>query len=128
MGAVPAKHADPKSRLHTDESRLYPENAGRFAAHETGLHSRGECARGPKGPDRIHTNSVEGFFGIFKRGMVGVYHHCGEQHLQRYLNEFAFRYSHRVKLGVDDRQRALLVLRGIEGKRLTYRRINEAQD
>ena len=72
MGTVPAKHADPKSRLHTDESRLYPENAGRFAAHETGLHSRGECARGPKGPDRIHTNSVEGFFGILAQELEVV--------------------------------------------------------
>lgn len=55
-----------------------------------------------------------------------MYHHCGEQHLQRYLNEFSFRYSHRIKLGVDDAARARLALRGIEGKRLTYRRINSA--
>lgn len=123
VGAVLAKHADPKSRLHTDESRLYPQNAKGFASHETVRHALGEYARGD-----VNTNSAEGFFGIFKRGMVGVYHHCGEQHLQRYLNEFAFRYSHRAKLGVDDKQRALLALRGIEGKRLTYRRINEAQD
>lgn len=128
VGEVLTKHASPKSRLHTDESNLYPSNAGRFVAHETVHHSSGEYARGPKGPDRIHTNTVEGFFGIFKRGMTGVYHHCGEQHLQRYLNEFSFRYSHRIKLGVDDTQRALIALRGIEGKRLTYRRINEAED
>ena len=121
VGAVLAKHADPASRLHTDESNLYPQNAKGFAAHETIRHASGEYARGD-----VTTNSVEGFFGIFKRGMVGTFHHVGEQHLQRYLNEFAFRYSHRVKLGVDDRQRALLVLRGIEGKRLTYRRLNEA--
>ncbi|RAI58744.1 IS1595 family transposase [Roseicella frigidaeris] len=126
VGEVLAKHADPRSVLYTDESRLYPANGRAFAGHETVRHSAGEYARGPWGPRRIHTNSVEGFFGIFKRGMAGVYHHVGEQHLQRYLNEFAFRYSHRVKLGVDDRQRALLALRGIEGKRLTYRRINAA--
>ena len=70
------------------------------------------------------TNTVEGFFGVLKRGMKGVYQHCGEQHFQRYLNEFAFRYNNRVKLGVDDAMRAELALRGIEGKRLTYRRIN----
>ena len=123
VGEVLDKHADRKSRLHTDESRLYPPHGQAFAKHETVHHAAGEYARGD-----VTTNSVEGLFGIFKRGMVGVYHHCGEQHLQRYLNEFAFRYSHRAKLGVDDRQRALLALRGIEGKRLTYRRINEAQD
>lgn len=63
---------------------------------------------------------------MFKRGMRGVYQHCGEQHLQRYLDEFAFRHTHRAKLGVDDTARTLLALRGIGGKRLTYRRINQA--
>ena len=126
VAAVLAKHADPASRLHTDESRLYPVVGREFEAHETVLHSRGEYARGPKGPLRVHTNSVEGFFGVFKRGMRGVYQHCGEQHLQRYLDEFAFRHTHRAKLGVDDTARALLALRGIEGKRLTYRRLGDA--
>ena len=64
-----------------------------------------------------HTNTIEGFFSIFKRGMRGVYQHCGEQHLQRYLNEFDFRYSNRK---ITDGERALLALKGIEGKRLTY--------
>ena len=68
-----------------------------FAKHETVNHSAKEYARGD-----VTTNSVEGFFGIFKRGMVGVYQHCGEQHLQRYLDEFSFRYNNRVRLGVDD--------------------------
>lgn len=121
VGAVLLQHADDKSRLHTDESNLYPAVGAEFASHETVRHSRKEYVRGD-----VHTNSIEGFFGVFKRGMRGVYQHCGEQHLQRYLNEFSFRYSHRAKLGVDDRQRALLALRGIEGKRLTYRRINAA--
>lgn len=80
-----------------------------------------EYARGD-----VTTNSVEGFFGTIKRGMTGVYHHCGEQHFQRYLNEFAFRYNHRAKLGVNDTERALIALRGIEGKRLTHRRIGAA--
>jgi hypothetical protein len=74
----------------------------------------------------VTTNTVEGFFGVLKRSMKGVYQHCGEQHFQHYLNEFAFRYNNRVKLGVDDVARAELALRGIEGKRLTYRRINAA--
>ena len=72
------------------------------------------------------TNSVEGFFDIFKRGMNGIYQHCGEQHFQRYLNEFAFRYNNRIKLGVDDAERAVIALRGAAGKRLTYRRIGAA--
>ena len=80
------KHASHKSRLHTDESNLYPTVGNEFAKHETVRHSAKEYVRGD-----VHTNTVEGFFGIFKRGMAGVYHHCGEQHLQRYLNEFSFR-------------------------------------
>ena len=115
------KHADIKSRLHTDESKIYPAIGAAFATHETVHHAAKEYARGD-----VTTNSVEGFFGIFKRGMTGVYHHCGEQHLQRYLNEFTFRYSHRIKLGVDDAARATLALKGVAGKRLTYRRINAA--
>jgi hypothetical protein len=71
----------------------------------------------------VTTNYVEGMFGIFKRGMTGVYQHCGEQHLQRYLNEFSFRYSNRIALGVDDAERAKVAARGADGKRLTYRRI-----
>jgi hypothetical protein len=63
-------------------------------------------------------------FGIFKRGMTGVYQHCGEQHLQRYLDEFTFRYNNRSRLGVEDQQRALIATYGMGGKRLTYRRID----
>ena len=72
------------------------------------------------------TNSVEGFFGIFKRGMVGIYQHCGEQHLQAYLNEFTFRYSNRSNLGTEDAERAVLATVGGEGKRLTWRRTANA--
>jgi ISXO2-like transposase domain len=68
----------------------------------------------------ITTNTVEGYYSIFKRGMIGVYQHCGEQHLHRYLAEFDFRYSNRVKLGVDDGRRAEIALQGVKGKRLTY--------
>ena len=72
----------------------------------------------------IHTNTVEGYFSLFKRGMRGVYQHCGKQHLHRYLAEFDFRYNNRIKLGINDSQRADIALKGISGKRLTYRRIN----
>jgi transposase-like protein len=121
VGEFLKKNADAKSRLHTDESNLYPKVGAEFAAHEAVLHSKGEYVRGPKGPDRIHTNNAEGFFGVFKRGMRGVYQHCGEQHLQRYLNEFAFRHNNRSKLGIEDYERAVRAVKGIEGKRLTYR-------
>jgi hypothetical protein len=69
----------------------------------------------------VHTNTVEGYFSIFKRGMKGIYQHCSEKHLHRYLAEFDFRYSNRVKLGVNDEQRAARAVIGAKGKRLTYR-------
>ena len=72
----------------------------------------------------IHTNTVQGYFSIFKRDMKGIYQHCGEKHLHRYLAEFDFRYNNRARFGIDDARRADVALRGIEGKRLTYRRIN----
>lgn len=115
---VLVRHADRKSRLHTDESKLYPSIGGEFAKHETVNHGAKEYARGD-----VTTNSVEGFFGIFKRGLNGNYQHGGEQHFQRYLNEFAFRYNNRSKLGVNDTQRAIIAAHGADGKRLTYRRI-----
>jgi hypothetical protein len=108
-------NADRKSRLHTDESNLYPRVGEEFAEHETVNHGAKEYARGD-----VTTNRVEGFFGIFKLGIVGVYQHCGEQHLQRYLDEFSFGYSNRTKLGIDDDQRAALAIYGAGGKRLTY--------
>jgi transposase-like protein len=109
-------NASRKSRLHTDESRLYDKVGEEFAQHETVNHGAKEYARGD-----VTTNSVEGFFGIFTRGLVGVYQHCSEAHLQRYLDEFSFRYTHRVKLGVADAERAAIALKNGEGKRLTWR-------
>lgn len=109
----------PESRLHTDESNLYPGLGREFAAHETVKHSAGEYVR-----DDIHTNSAEGFFGVFKKGMKGVYQHCGEKHLHRYLAEFEFRHNTRTKLGFTDGDRAALALKGVVGKRLTYRQPN----
>jgi transposase-like protein len=105
-----------ESAVMTDEGRWYSE-VKRFAAkHETVSHGDGEYGRGP-----IHTNTVEGYFSIFKRGMKGVYQHCSEKHLHRYLAEFDFRYSNRVKLGCNDEQRAIRAVKGAVGKRLTYR-------
>jgi transposase-like protein len=110
-----------EARLNTDESRLYNDAKDKVASHETVKHSVGEYVRGPKGPDRIHTNSAEGFFGVFKRGMKGTYQHCREKHLHRYLAEFDFRYNARVALGVNDLARTERAIRGVVGKRLTYR-------
>jgi len=104
-----------EARLHTDESRLYTKVGENFAAHETVNHSAKEYARGD-----VTTNSVEGYFSIFKRGMKGIYQHCGEKHLHRYLAEYDFRYNHRVALGVSDIERTKAAIKGIEGKRLTY--------
>ena len=104
-----------ESRLHTDESNLYHGVGKEFAAHERVVHSKKEYARGD-----VTTNTVEGFFSIFKRGMRGIYQHCAEHHLHRYLSEFDFRYSNRERLGVDDVSRAARALRGAKGKRLTY--------
>lgn len=100
----------------SDESRLYDNIGPEFAAHGTVNHGREEYVRGV-----VHTNTVEGYYSIFKRGMKGVYQHCAEHHLHRYLAEFDFRYSNRVALGVDDAVRSLIALKGAKGKRLTYR-------
>jgi transposase-like protein len=105
-----------ETRLHTDESKLYVKPGSDFAAHETVNHSGKEYVRGD-----VHTNSAEGFFSIFKRGMRGIYQHCAEKHLHRYLAEYDFRYNHRIALGVDDAGRMLAAVRAAEGKRLTYR-------
>jgi hypothetical protein len=106
--------------VHTDESKLYGDVKGNFAGHETVRHSANEYVRG-----NVHTNTIEGVFSIFKRGMKGVYQHCGENHLHRYLAEFDFRYNARVALGVNDEARADKALKGIVGKRLTYQTTSE---
>jgi len=109
-----------EARLMTDEARLYWKVGKEFAEHNRVLHAGGEYVC--KGDVTIHTNTVEGFFSIFKRGMRGVYQHCGEQRLHRYLAEFDFRYTNRVANGFDDKARAIEGLNGIVGKRLTYAR------
>jgi transposase-like protein len=105
-----------KTAIMTDEGTYYREVGQEFASHETVKHGLGEYVRG-----EVHTNTAEGFFSVFKRGMIGVYQHCSEKHLHRYLAEFDFRYSNRVRLGVNDVERTERALKGIVGKRLTYR-------
>jgi transposase-like protein len=112
-------NASRKSRLMTDQDKNFVRIGEEFAGHDTVDHHRAEYARGD-----VTTNTVEGFFSIFKRGVVGVYHHVSEAHIDRYLAEFDFRYSNRAKLGVTDGERATLIAKGIEGKRLTYRPTN----
>jgi len=106
-----------EARLFTDESRLYTRVGAEFGEHSTVNHSSKEYARG-----EIHTNTIEGYFSIFKRGMKGNYQHCSEKHLHRYLAEFDFRYNYREALGFDDVARFEKSFSGIVGRRLTYRR------
>ena len=107
------ENIDRESRLHTDESRLYRNVGKEFAQHETVNHGRKEYARGD-----VTTNTVESFFSVFKRGMRGVYQHCSEKHLHRYVSEFSLGYS--------DEERAVAAVRGGEGKRLTYHQPHKA--
>jgi len=116
VGQIVTENVARESRLHTDESRLYTGSDAYFASHETVKHSAKEYARGD-----VHTNSAEGYFSIFKRGMRGIYQHCAEKHLHRYLAEYDFRFNHRIALGYDDGERAALAVKGASGKRLTYR-------
>jgi transposase-like protein len=120
VNKIVAENIARETRLHTDESRIYTDAPDHVAVRETVRHSDKEYVRGD-----VHTNSVEGFFGLFKRGMKGIYQHCSEKHLHRYLSEFDFRYNARVRLGYDDAERADRALRGVVGKRLTYQTTRE---
>jgi transposase-like protein len=113
-----AAHAAPQSRLMTDDANLYRQVGWNFADHGRVTHSKGEYVS--KQDPTIHTNTVEGYFSILKRGIIGTFHHVSEAHLGRYLSEFDFRHNTRVALGVNDTQRASLALMGAKGKRLTY--------
>lgn len=104
------------AHLMTDEAHTYIGIGKEFASHDVVKHGKGEYSRG-----KAHTNTVEGYFSLLKRGLIGTYHHVGEQHLQRYVSEFDFRYNRRE---ITDSERADSALKGISGKRLTYRRIN----
>jgi transposase-like protein len=116
INLVASRNLAREARVFTDESRLYNDMKGHVADHKKVHHARGEYVRGD-----VHTNTVEGVFSVFKRGMKGTYQHCAEKHLHRYLAEFDFRYNNRIALGVNDAARADALLKGIIGKRLTYR-------
>jgi transposase-like protein len=117
------RELDEASTLHTDGARHYVHTLA-AAKHEAINHDKAFARYTDEGV--VHTNSAEGFFSIFKRGLVGTYQHMSSQHLHRYLAEFDFRMNHRAKLGIDDTARAQIALKGIQGKRLMYRRPDAA--
>lgn len=128
LGDVMRANINRESALMTDQAKWYPSLGREFAAHKAVNHGEDEYVRheawvmdGKLTIEAVHTNTVEGYYSIFKRGMKGVYQHCKEKHLHRYLAEFDFRYNNRIRLGVDDVQRTKRALKGIVGKRLTYR-------
>jgi transposase-like protein len=110
------EHLSLDSRLVTDSAQAF-KNMVPEGQHEAVDHSKAEWVRGD-----VHTQTLEGFFSVFKRGLIGIYQHVDKAHLPRYTAEFDFRFNHRVKLGFDDVQRASAALDGVKGKRLTYRR------
>ena len=110
------EHINKDSHLMTDEALRFRGPGKKFASHDFVNHSKDEYVRG-----EVTTNSVEGFYGLFKRGMIGVYQHCSEKHLHRYLAEFDFRYSNRIATGINDEGRANKALTKVIGKRLSYR-------
>ena len=114
-------HVNSGTHVMTDEAGQYAHLNKSFAAHDFVTHGAGEYGRGI-----IHANSVENFYSVFKRGMKGIYQHCGEQHLHRYVTEFDFRYNYRVRLGFDDQARMDAALRGIVGRRLTYKPVDRS--
>ena len=111
----------------TDEAKRYAQLGDEFAKHDAIDHSREEYGyTDRKTGVNVNTNTIEGYYSIFKRGMKGVYQHCSEKHLHRYVAEFDFRYNNRSGLGVEDAERATNALKGIVGKRLTYRGTDRA--
>jgi transposase-like protein len=122
LGPILRTQIDRKSYLMTDESAVYTSLGREYTGHGTVNHSIEEYVRG----GFWHTNTVESYFSIFKRGIIGVYQHVSQQHLKRYLAEFDFRHNYRVKLGYSDWDRTIIAIKGIVGKRLTYRRTDQA--
>ncbi|HJW40520.1 MAG TPA: IS1595 family transposase [Rhizomicrobium sp.] len=110
------KNVSREARMMTDQARWYQYAFSEYAGHETVDHSKEEYVRG-----EAHTNTAEGYFSLFKKGMKAVYQHCDEKHLHRYFAEFDFRYNHRIANGANDHARTDIALRGAAGKRLTYR-------
>jgi transposase-like protein len=117
-----AANVDADTRLVTDKSNVYRRVGALLTGHVSVNHGIREYVS--KDDPTVHTNTVEGTFSIFKRGMRGIYQHCSAKHLPRYLAEFDFRYSNRIALGVDDTGRAQAALRGFIGKRLTYETVS----
>lgn len=120
LRSIVLENADPKSELNTDENKSYERVGKRFAKHRTVNHHDEEWVR-YEDSTYASVNAAESFFSVFKRGMVGVYQHCTERHLHRYLAEFDFRYNNRQKLGINDAARTEQAVIGAVGKRLTYR-------
>ncbi|MDI1264514.1 MAG: IS1595 family transposase [bacterium] len=118
LRAVLAKTAKRGTKIMTDDASAYRDKHSPFASHDRVAHAYGEYVRGD-----VHTNTVEGFFSILKRGLFGTYQHVSEHHLHRYLNEFDYRYNYRERLGVDDKTRAKLAVQNAKGRRLTYERL-----
>ncbi len=112
---VVEKNVSREARMMTDQARYYQYAFTQYADHKTVDHSKEEYVRG-----EAHTNTAEGYFSLFKKGMKAIYQHCDEKHLHRYLAEFDFRYNNRVALGVNDPERAMKALAGARGKRLYY--------
>ena len=117
--------ASRKSELNTDDALIYYWLGREFAKHRSVNHSKDEFV---SKDGEAHTQTVESFFAIMKRGIMGSFHSVSEQHLQRYVDEFTFRWNHRSALGVEDFERANAIVKGAAGKRLTYRRIGEGKD
>lgn len=123
VGGILETNIAAEARLMTDEHPLYRMLSYAFAEHGTVNHSKEEYV---SFADRtVHTQTIEGYFIIFKRGMRGVYQHCAKRRLHRDMAEFDLRYSNRIALGVDDTKRAVRALQGVVGKRLTYAGPNE---
>ena len=119
-----AKHVDPKSTMNTDDALAYYHMSREFVAHRAVNHSKGEYV---SKDGEAHIQTAEAFFAILKRGIMGSFHSVSEQHLQRYVDEFAFRWNTRSKLGVEDAERAELIVKAAIGKRLTYRPSHEPE-
>jgi transposase-like protein len=118
IAPIVRRNVERKTSIVTDDATIYPDVTFGFVNHSAVNHSAKEWVK--RGQSDVHTNTIEGFFSVFKRGMKGVYQLCGEKHLHRYLAEFDFRYNNRIGLGVDDAERAVRAVLGSTGKRLTY--------
>ena len=121
MNDILAQHVDKSADMITDD-RAYQGLRRTFKSHKSVIHSRGEYVRG-----ETHTNTIEGVFSLLKRGITGTFHHVSKGHLHRYCSEFEFRYNTRVRLGYTDGERASLLVRGAEGKRLTYKQPSDSR-